>query len=90
MKKGEFLLNLKNKQCFREMLTAEMNAVGMRSVQSGGDADTLIATNAVDIANSKPKVVIGKDTNFLILLISLVNEKRYRIVFHSFQTNIQK
>ena len=70
------------------MLTAEMNAVGMRSVQSGGDADTLIATNAVDIANSKPKVVIGKDTNFLILLISLVNEKRYRIVFHSFQTNI--
>ena len=88
MKKGEFLLNLKNKQCFREMLTAEMNAVGMRSVQSGGDADTLIATNAVDIANSKPKVVIGKDTNFLILLISLVNEKRYRIVFHSFQTNI--
>ena len=88
MKKGEFLLNLKNKQCFREMLTAEMNAVGMRSVQSGGDADTLIATNAVDIANSKPKVVIGKDTNFLILLISLVNEKRYRIVFHSFQTNL--
>ena len=88
MKKGEFLLNLKNKQCFREMLTAEMNTVGMRSVQSGGDADTLIATNAVDIANSKPKVVIAKDTNFLILLISLVNEKRYRIVFHSFQTNI--
>ena len=88
MKKDECLLNLKNKQCFREMLTAEMNTVGMRSVQSGGDADTLIATNAVDIANSKLKVVIGKDTNFLILLISLVNEKRYRIVFHSFQTNI--
>ena len=59
MKKDKFLLNLKNKQCFREMLTAEMNAVGMFSMQSSGDADTLIATTAVDIANSNPKVVIG-------------------------------
>ena len=33
------------------MFTTEMNTVGMCAVQSGGDADTFIATTAVDIAN---------------------------------------
>ena len=45
-------------------------------MQSGGDADTLVATTAVDIANSKPTVVTGV-TDFLILLIHFVNKKRY-------------
>ena len=79
IKKDEFLLNLKNKQCFLEMLTTEMNSVntvGMCAMQSGGDADTLIATTAVDIANSKPAMVIGEDTDLLILLIHFVNEKK--------------
>ena len=33
------------------MFTTEMNTVGMCVVQSGGDADTLIATTVVDIGN---------------------------------------
>ena len=41
------------------MLTTEMNTVGMCGMQSGRDADFLIASTAVDIANSKPTVVIG-------------------------------
>ena len=41
------------------MLTTEMNTVGMCGMQSGRDADSLIASTAVDIANSKPTVVIG-------------------------------
>ena len=50
-------------------------------------ADTLIATTAVDIANSKPTVVIGEDTD---LLIHFVNKKRYRMMFFSCQTKISK
>ena len=37
--------------------------------------DILIATNAVDIANSKPTVVIGEDVDLLIALIQFVNKK---------------
>ena len=85
MEKDEFLLNLKHKQCFLEMLTTEMNAVGICAMQSGGDADTLIATTAVDIANSKPTVVIGEDTDLLILFIHFVNKEKvqYYVFFMS-------
>ena len=76
MKKDGFLLNLKIKQCFLEMLTAEMNTEGMCAVQSGGDADTLIATTEVDIANSNATVIIGEDTDLLILLIHFVNKTK--------------
>ena len=81
MKKEECLLNLKNQQCFLEMLAAEMNTAGMCAMQPSRHADTLIATNAVDIANSKPTVIIGEDTDLLVLLIRLVNKKRYRMIF---------
>ena len=76
MKKDEFLFNLKDKQCFLKMLTAEINTVGMCAMQSGGDADTFIATTAADIANLKPTVVIGVDTDLFILLIHFVNKKK--------------
>ena len=58
-----------------------MNTVGMFAMQPGGHADTLIATNAVDIANSKPTVIIGEETDLLILLFRFVNKKRYRMIF---------
>ena len=60
MIKDEFLLNFKNKQCFLEMLTAEMNTVGTCATQSGRDAGTLIAITAVGIANLKLTVVFGR------------------------------
>ena len=56
MKKDEFLLNLKNKQYFLEMLTAEMNTVGIYAEQSSGDVDTYIATTAVDIAHVRVRI----------------------------------
>ena len=45
------------------------------ATQSGGDTDTLITTTVADIANWKLTVVIGKDTDLLILLIHFVNKK---------------
>ena len=90
MKKDKFLLNLKNKQCFLEMLTAEMNTVGVCAMQSGWDADTLIATTAVDNANSKPTVVIREDTDLLIFLIHFVNKKKVQNNVFSCQTKLSK
>ena len=58
------------------------------AMKSVGDVETLIANTAVDIANSKPRVVIGEDTDLLILFIRFVNKKMYRIMFFSCQTKI--
>ena len=67
-----------------------VNIVGMCAMQSGGDADTLIATTAVDITNSKPAMVIGEDTDLLILLIHFVNEKKVQHdVFFMLDKNIK-
>ena len=49
-------------------------------MQSGGGVDTLIATTAVDIEKSKSAVIIGEDTDLLILLIHFIDKKRYRMI----------
>ena len=72
MIKDEFLLNFKNKQCFLEMLTAEMNTVGTCAMQSGRDADTLIAITVVGIANLKLTVVIGEDTDLFLFCLFIL------------------
>ena len=46
-----------------------MNSHGIKSVQSYADADVLIATTAVERSFSRSIVVIGKDTDLLILLM---------------------
>ena len=45
----------------------------MCALQSVGNAETLIATTAVDIANST--VAIGEDTDLFVFLIYFVNKK---------------
>ena len=45
----------------------------MCALQSVGNAETLIATTAVDIANST--VAIGEDTDLFVFLIHFVNKK---------------
>ena len=69
MSKEKFLLNKENKQEFLWHLTEYMNSHDIKSVQSYTDADVLIATTAVERSRSKNVVVIGKDTDLLILLI---------------------
>ena len=75
MKKDKFLLNFKNKQCFLEILATEINTVVICVMKSGGGVDTLIATTAVDTEKSKWAVIIGEDTDLLILLIHFVDKK---------------
>ena len=46
-----------------------MNCHGIKSVQSYADIDTLIATTVIEQSRGRNVVVIGKDTDLLILLI---------------------
>ena len=73
MKKNEFLTNINNKQRFLEMLVTKMNESNLQAIQSTGDADLLIAQTAIDSALTRPTIVIGEDTDLLILLLYHVN-----------------
>ena len=69
MSKKNFYLNKVNRQYFLLHLTEYINCLGIKSVQSYANADILIATTAVERSRSRNVVVIGKDTDLLILLI---------------------
>ena len=85
MKKTDFLTNLDNKQRFLEMLVIKMNAAKLHAIQSSGDADVLIVQTAIRSAVTTPTVVIGEDTDLLILLLHHVNQDCHRIFFASEQ-----
>ena len=69
MSEEKFLLNKVNKQEFLQHIAEYKNCHGIKSVQLYADSDILIATTAVERSRSRNAVVIGKDTDFLILLI---------------------
>ena len=69
MSQEKFLLNKVNKQEFLQHLTKYMNCHGIKSVHSYAGDYLLIARTAVERSCSGNIVVIGKDTDLLILLI---------------------
>ena len=69
MKKKSFLANPKNKQKFIDLLGSEMvKEKGIQVRHSIGDADYDIVVSACTIAMTRPVVVVGDDTDLLILL----------------------
>jgi hypothetical protein len=68
MKKKPFLANTRNKQKFLHLLGSEMGKKGIQVTHSLGDADYDIAMTACTIALTMPVVVVGDDTDLLILL----------------------
>ena len=90
MKKTDFLTNLDNKQRFLEMLAIKMNEAKLQAIQSSGDVDLLIVQTAITSAATRPTVVIGEDTDLLILLLHHVNEDCQRIFFTSEQKSRSK
>ena len=90
MKKDEFLRNLDNKQWFLEMLVVKMNNAQLKPIQSSGDADLLIAQSATESAAAKPTVVIGEDTDLLVLLLHHAAEDSHTIFLTSEQNSQAK
>ena len=62
-----------------------MNEGKLLAIQSCGDADVLIVQTAIQSAVTRPTVVIGGDTDLLILLLHHVNQDCHRIFFISEQ-----
>ncbi|CAG2252807.1 unnamed protein product [Mytilus edulis] len=82
-KKEIFLANGENKQNFINMLCNKMDNEGFISLQAAADADVLIASTAVRYASCYPTVVVGEDTDVLILLLFHAEENSKPLVFQS-------
>ena len=68
-KKEEFLNNKINKQRFIHYLSDKLEEAGCRTDHSKQDADVLIVQTAVASATTKDTVLVGDDTDLLVLLL---------------------
>lgn len=72
--KSDFLANKNNKRAIIASLVQKMRTKGYTVLQAESDADTLIVTAALDqIKLKNPTVVIGQDTDLLVLLTALAH-----------------
>jgi len=70
MKKEEFLSNTINKQRFIHLLSDRLqNNIACQTLHADGDADLLIVMTALASAQNTTTVLIGDDTDLLMLLI---------------------
>ena len=60
-----------------------MNSSNLYAIQSSGDADALIVNSATEAAKLKSIVVVGKDTDLLMLLIHGVQLSDHSVFFTS-------
>ena len=67
-----FLQNTKNKSRFIKFLMEDLARNGIKVEQHVGDADSLIVSTALLLQNqAKPVIVVGTDTDILVMLISI-------------------
>ena len=68
--KEAFLSDTSNKQRFVTLLGEQLEGSGCQVFHGKGDADVLIVLKALELANTKDTVLIGDDTDLLVLLLS--------------------
>ena len=81
MKKDTFLTNKANKQQFIYMLGRYLEKEGCKVFHAPEDADVLIVKKAVESASSMHTVLVGDDTDLLILLCYYANQQSCDIFF---------
>ena len=77
MKKDNFFSNPKNKQSFLLMLREARQNVGCVTHHANGDADPLIVKTALQSARTNTTVLVGADTDLLVLLCYHASEDGY-------------
>ena len=82
-KKDLFLSNNQNKQRFIDLLAAKMRHENIEVLQAEDDADLLIAKTALAVAEHQTTVVIGEDTDILVLLCHHIKDNHMQIIFRS-------
>lgn len=83
-KKDSFLANEQNKQRFIELLSSRLEQNSIDTVHAENDADTLIVQTAIDSAQTMKTVLVGEDTDLLVLLCyHMTLTSPHNIVFQS-------
>ena len=80
-KKEEFLSNKHNKQKFIAMLSQRLEEAGYEIHRARGDADVLIVQAASTSADNQETVLVGNDTDLLVLLIYHAKNVRHNVLF---------
>lgn len=83
IKKEEFLSNKTNKQKFIMLLSDCLKQVGCDIRHAVGDADVLIVQTAIQSAMKCQTILIGEDTDLIVLLCFHVTNSCYDIFFQS-------
>lgn len=81
MKKEKFLLNVQNKQRFINCLSHKLLLSGYLTVHAEEDADVLIVKTAVDRSSTMKTVVVGDDTDLLVLLCFHAKMNNFDVIF---------
>ena len=66
--KHEFLANTINKQWFINLLATQLQDAGCTVLHATGDADVLIVQTTIESARARNTVLVGDDTDLLVLL----------------------
>ena len=66
-KKERFLANSKNKQKFIHLLSDRLRMAGIETLHAQADADLLIVQTAIESARILETVLVGEDTDLLVL-----------------------
>ena len=89
-KKDIFLNNKENKEKFLKMLGHHLEQRGIDVRYATGDADLLVVQTAKEKAESSPVVVVGEDTDILVLLIHYASSTQHQIFMRSSATSTTK
>ena len=83
MKKEKFLTNGENKSRFIQMLGAKLEESGCDVLFAKGDADLLIVQTTVSVSAKADAVLVGDDTDLLVLLCYYGRKLKYETYFMS-------
>lgn len=81
--KDRFLGNQTNKQRFIMLLDNSLQANGFDTRHAVGDADCMIVQTTLDNAQETDTVLVGDDTDLLVLLLYHVKSEHHKVYFKS-------
>jgi len=87
VKKDQFLSNTKNKQSFIFVLSRFLQQVGCQVSHAKGDADMLIVQTTIESTSQSNTVLVGDDTDLLVLLCLHTPMNSFHEIFSSLKLN---
>ena len=90
-KKEQFLSNKENKQKFIDLLGDQLHSIGCRVIFATGDAGLDIVKSATSSSNRCDTVLVGDDTDLLVLLCNHAHDTAHHVFFSpESRSNVKK